>query len=56
MVSFEEVTRYTTYWAGRQILPEVMSSVSVSSARIFSGGEKGAFTTEDVVDEDFFVA
>ena len=37
-------------------MPEVMSSVSVSSARIFSGGEKDAFTIEDVRDEDFFVA
>jgi hypothetical protein len=32
-----------------------MSSISVSS-RIFSGGEKDAFTIADVEDEDFFVA
>jgi hypothetical protein len=56
MVSFEDVTPYTTYGAGRQIWPEGMSSVSVSSGRIFSGGEKDAFAIEDVEDEDFFVA
>jgi len=32
IVSFEDVTRYTTYGAGRRNLAEVVNSVSVSSA------------------------